>query len=173
MNLKKVFISLDAIDYFGHVFTPRRKHIITKTDKAVRGLKYPTSKPDPRSFLVLSSIYFQVIPNFLRVAAFSIKLLQKCESSQLELNNEKQQTVDDLKQKLVALSLLTILRPNRKFAFGTDACDKKVGCVFIEEQKSGKLQPIECCIRTLKDGEKTKTITTHRKRSVWQSHGQF
>lgn len=63
--LRKCFLFSDAVDYLGHLTTPRRLHIATKTIKALRDLKYPMTTFKLRSFLRLCNGYRQFAPNVL------------------------------------------------------------------------------------------------------------
>lgn len=56
------------------------------------------------------------------------------------LNDKEWQTVDELKRKLTALTILALPRTGGEFTIETDACDKKVGCGLQREQEPGVLR---------------------------------
>lgn len=55
LKLKKCQSFLDAIDYPGHVSTPGRLRVVTKTKAPIRTLNYPTNTTELRSFSVSST----------------------------------------------------------------------------------------------------------------------
>lgn len=69
--------------------------------------------------------------------------------------------MDTLKEKLVSPPLLTLPKQQGISNFGTDACDRQVGCVLLEKQDDGKDQPIRYWSRACKATEKY-LDTTHR-----------
>lgn len=69
LKLKKCHFFTDAIDYLGHVITPGRLQVATKTDETVQTLKYPTTTTELRSFLGLCNVYRRFMSNFARKAA--------------------------------------------------------------------------------------------------------
>lgn len=137
LKLKKCFLTPDAIDYRGHVITPPRLHITTKTINAVRDLRCPMAKPEMRSFLGLCNVYQRFVPKFSRLAAPLMKRLKKVEPALVDLNDERR-TVDNLKQELITAPVLPLPRPEGQLVTEADACEKQAGCVLLPEQESGE-----------------------------------
>lgn len=92
-----LFLS-DVIDCLEHVIAPRRLHIATKTVDAVRNLKYPMTTSELRLLLELCCIYCRFVSNFSRMAARINERLKKGVPNTFNLNDEKQQMVDNMKE---------------------------------------------------------------------------
>lgn len=154
VKLKKWFFSSDAFQYLGHVITPQRLHIGTKSINAVRDLKYSMTMFLLRSLRRLCNKYCQFVPHFVRVAGPLNKTLDKGQSTKFELKDNEQRTVSNLTQKLASPPVLYSSRPKRQFVIEIDVCNKQVCCVLLQEHGSGEFRPIGHRGRTPNDIQK-------------------
>lgn len=145
----------DAIDYLGHVIAPKRFYIATEKIDAVRNLKYPTTTTELRSFLELCSDCRQFVPNFSQMTALLNKRLKRGEQTTFELKDEERQTVEYMKEKLTTPAVLALPRSEGQLLIDTDACDKQVGCVLLQEQEESEIWPVGYWSRTSKNAEKS------------------
>lgn len=122
--------------------TPQRLHIATRTIDAVRDLKFVTTLSGLRSLLELCNVYRRIAPNFSRMAAPLIKHSKIGEPTAFELNDEEQQTIDALKKEPITPPVLALPRLEVQLVIETDACDKHVGSVLLQEQEEGELRSI-------------------------------
>lgn len=107
MKQKKYFFS-DAIDYLGHVITTGQIYIAIKTTNDFRALEYPKKTCEIRLFQELRNVRRQFAANYASVVAPLNKILKKSEPMKFELNDEVQQTLDDLKQMFITSPFLAL-----------------------------------------------------------------
>ena len=161
LKLKKCFFFCDKIDYLGHVISPGKLEVASKTTEAIKGLSYPTDVSQMRSFLGLCNDYRRFVPNFTRLAKPLNRKLKKDRSIRFELDDSEKEAVDALKEKLTSTPVLALPRATGQFTIDTDACDYQVGCVLLQRQDDDSLRPIGYWSRTLNPAE-TRYDTTHK-----------
>lgn len=82
--------------------------------------------------------WLEICPNFARVAPSLNENLCKVETFKFdELKENELTTLEALKTTLVNPPVLTRARGEGKFMVDTDACDKKLGRIFLQEQSDG------------------------------------
>ena len=145
--------------YFGHVVRPGKLQVAEQTPKAIEGFPEPTNTTDVRSFLGLCNVFRRFVPNFARVAAPLNLMLQKGQPDKFdELTDEQKAAFNELKERLISPPILALPQPHGHYVLDTDACDKQVGCVLMQEQE-GTLRPIGYWSRSLTPAEKNYDTT--------------
>ena len=162
LKLKKCFFFTDKIDYLGHVIRPGKLQIAEHTTDAIRQLQAPTNLTELRSFLGLCNVFRRFVPNFARIAAPLNRKLRKGEPTVFgPLNEEEMGALEELKKRLIEPPILTLPRRDGRYTVDTDACDKQVGCVLLQEQPEVPARPIGYWSRSLNQAERAYD-TTHR-----------
>lgn len=144
LNLKKHFCFTNAVDCYGHVLMSKRSHVATKTKHAVSNLKYSMTTSELRSLPAQCNVHRRFIPNVSQTAAFRKRQLKNGEPDTLELNDDKRQTIKDLRWKIRTTQVLALQTPERQFIIKTDTCDKQVGCVLPQEHEEGYIRSVAC-----------------------------
>ena len=145
-KLKKCEFWLDKFSFLGHVVT---KDIISvdpgKVD-AMSNWRRPKTVTKIRSFLGLDGYYRQFIEEFSKIALPLARLTQK--GVKFEWSNDCERSFQELKNRLVTISILTIILGSRGFVVYSDASHQGLGCVLMQHGKivayvSRQLKPYE------------------------------
>lgn len=99
------------------------------------------------------SLYRRFAPNFVHAAKLFNKRLKKDEPTGFEIDDNDQQTANDLKHNLTSVPVLALSILEKQYVVETDSCNKHVGCVLLFEQEFCELWPITYK-RTLDDSKK-------------------
>lgn len=114
----------------------------------------PTNQTSLRSFLGPRDFFRRFVPNFARIAApFNKKFWKDLPKNFGPLNEDECVALALLKNAIVSLSVLTLSRQDVKYTLDAEACDKRIGCVPLQEQEKGFIQPVGYWSRTLTDVE--------------------
>lgn len=82
------------------------------------------------------------------------RLKKKRQKSFKPLDKEKCATLEVFKEYLTISPVLPFPRNKRKYTLDTDACDKQIGCVLLEEQQDGNIRLVRYWSRRLADKER-------------------
>ena len=162
LKLRKSFFFQSSVDYLGHVVRPGKLQVASKTVDAVQKMHRPTNLTELRSFLGLCNVYRRFVPNFSRIASpLTAKLEKGKDATFPTLTEEEENAFLTLKKKLASPPELALPQSGRTYIVDTDACDKQVGCVLLQEDENDVLHPIGYWSRTLTKPEKNYDAT-HR-----------
>jgi len=154
LKLRKCSLFADKVDYLGHVIRPGKLEVSEHTTDAVRDVKEPTTVTGIRSFLGLCNVFRRFVPNFARIAAPLNAKLRKGEPVSFgPFNDKEQEAFDTLKMRLISPPVIALPRGTGKYTVDTDACDRQVGCVLLQEQLTGPDRPIGYWSRSLTSAE--------------------
>lgn len=133
----------DLIDYLDHVIQPRRLKISAKAMNAITGLQDPTKVTELNCFLGLCIVLRRFVPNFAQIAALLNKKLRKNQLIHFEsLNKSEIDALKMSKHNLLSLPILALSTPTGYYTLDTDACDKLIGCVLLQDQLEGPAKPM-------------------------------
>lgn len=142
-KVEKWHLFTDKIDYSGHVIRPGGLKVENYTTDAIRDLKEPTTVTELGSFLGLCNVFRRFVPNFARISAPLNEKLRKGELTSFEtLTEEEQSTMKELQERLITTPVLDLPRTNGNYAVDTEACDRQIGCVLLQEQPDGTTKPV-------------------------------
>ena len=77
LKLKKCQFLQQRVDYLGHIVSPRKLAVASKSVEAVKKMRPPHDVSSLRSFLGLCNVYRRFVPNFARIATPLTKKLKK------------------------------------------------------------------------------------------------
>lgn len=69
MKLKKCYFFSNAMNYLGHVITPGRLHMETKTMETIGTLRYSINTTEQQAFVDLCNVYRRFVSDFVRKGA--------------------------------------------------------------------------------------------------------
>lgn len=163
LKLKKCFYIQKRVDYLGHMVSPGRLLVAAKTVQAVQKMLPPTYLTSLRSFLVLCNVYRKFVPNFARIAAPLTKKLRKDNPDKWErLKEDETEAFNKFKDFLAKPPVLALPRLGQTYTVDSDACDKQVRSVLLQEQEDVNEHPLGYLSRTLIPAERNYD-TTQRK----------
>jgi len=58
----------EEVEYLGHVIRPERVHVLEKNLRALRGLRYPETQTQMKSFLGMCGVYRRFAADFAKIA---------------------------------------------------------------------------------------------------------
>lgn len=167
LKLKKCFLIFYAIDYLGHVITPRRLYTAIKTIDAIRVLKYSTAMSELQYLLILRKFCRRLVSKFSQMPLSQRKTIER----QTDAIAAKWQRGTDgkwLGTKAHSSSCLRIAEIWKTTLIETDICNEQLACVISQKQESVDSRPIGYQCRTFHDAW-NKYSKSHE--SVWQSFG--
>ncbi|KAL0549996.1 hypothetical protein IC582_014491 [Cucumis melo] len=124
---------LKKVSFLGHVVSSKGVSVDPAKIEAVTNWPRPSTVSEIRSFLGLAGYYRRFVEDFSRIASPLTQLTRKgtpfvwspaCESS-----------FQELKQKLVTASVLTVPDGSGSFVIYGDASKKGLGCVLMQQGK--------------------------------------
>lgn len=137
-------------DFLGHVMPPGRLAILTKATGAIQRLQHPMNVTDLKSFLGLCNEFCRFVPNFASITAPLNSTLEKDQPLHFKVLNETGiEALETLQQLLFSPPILSLLRPNARYMFDTDACDKKIVWVLLQENPKEPRKPEIYCSSSL------------------------
>ncbi|KAA0060413.1 pol protein [Cucumis melo var. makuwa] len=101
--------------------------------EAVTGWTRPSTVSEVRSFLGLAGYYRRFVENFSRIATPLTQLTRK--GAPFVWSKACEDSFQNLKQKLVTASVLTVPDGSGSFVFYSDASKKGLGCVLMQQGK--------------------------------------
>ncbi|GJR09890.1 putative nucleotidyltransferase, ribonuclease H [Tanacetum coccineum] len=137
---------LQQVAFLGHIVSadgiimdPSKVEAITKWPR-------PTTVTEVRSFLGLAGYYRRFVEGFSRLALPLTQLMRKGEK--FVWTDERQESFEELKQRLVSAPILTLPSGSGGFQIYSDASKKGLGCVLMQHGKviayaSRQLKPYE------------------------------
>lgn len=110
-------------------------------------LENVTERP---SLLGLCHIFTWFVPIFARIADPFNKKLRKEEPTTFETLEETERLAfRALQEKLTSPPVLALPRFQGRYIIDTDACDKQIGCILLQQQSDGHDEPISYWSRSL------------------------
>jgi len=100
--------------------------------KAIKEWKTPTKVKDIESFLGFANFYRRFIKDFSHIV---VPLNQLKEKEEWKWTEEKQNTFEELKQKITTQSVLALPRREGKFRVEVDASGHTIEGVLSQEQE--------------------------------------
>lgn len=155
LQLKKCQFFTDNVDYLGHVIRPGKLQVADKTTEAIEGLKPPTTVTGIRSFLGLCNVFRRFVPNFARISSPLNAKLRKGEPSSFgDLDEKETEAFNILRDKLISPPVLALPNATGRYTVDTDACDRQVRCVLMQDQREDKPNSVGYCSRKLTKAER-------------------
>ena len=119
--------------FLGHVISAEEVYVNPKKIDAILSWKPPTSVHEVRSFLGLAGYYRRFVQNFSIIDSPLTKLLRK--NIKFVLNEECQDSFDELKACLTSASVLTLPMMGLEYVVYSDVSRNGLGCVLMQQGK--------------------------------------
>jgi hypothetical protein len=120
--------------------------------KSITDAQKPVTQKQVRSFLGLVDFYRKSIPNFACIALPLTDLTQKGQPDTVLWEEVHENAFQTHKHALVKFSILKLPDITQTFILVTDASDRGIGAVLMQEQDNSKM-PIAYASRKLKGSE--------------------
>ena len=143
------------MEYLGHVIRPGRVHVLEKNLRALRGLRYPETQTQMKSFLGMCGVFRRFVADFAKIAepltALTITTLPK----RLPLPREEEsKAFEELGGRLLAAPILALPRREGHYIVDVDASYEQLGCCLQKQQPDGEYHPIGYYSRAVLPAEK-------------------
>nr|GFA36807.1 putative reverse transcriptase domain-containing protein [Tanacetum cinerariifolium] len=117
---------LSSVAFLGHIVSAEGITMDPAKVEAITKWPRPTSVTEVRSFLGLAGYYSRFVEGFSRLALPLTKLMRK--GKNFVWNEEREKSFEELKQRLVSASVLTLPSGSGGFQIYSDASKKSLGC---------------------------------------------
>jgi len=146
----------EEVEYLGHVFRPGRVHVLEKNLRALRGLRYPETQTQMKSFLGMCGVYRRFVADFAKIA----KPLTALTSTKLPKRlppprEEESKAFEELRGRLLAAPILALPRRDGHSIVDVDASYEQLGVCLQQQQPDGEYHPIGYYSRALLPAEKS------------------
>nr|GFB18608.1 putative reverse transcriptase domain-containing protein [Tanacetum cinerariifolium] len=121
---------LSSVAFLGHIVSAEGITMDLTKVEAITKWPRPMSVTEVRSFLGLAGYYCRFVEGFSRLALPLTKLMR--EGKNFVLNEEREKSFEELKQRLVSAPVLTLPSGSGGFQIYSDASKKGLGCVLMQ-----------------------------------------
>jgi len=142
------------------VIRPGRVHVLEKNLQALRGLRYPETQTQMKSFLGRCGVYCRFVVDFAKIAKpltalTSTKLPKKLHPS----SRKETDAFEILRGCLLDAPILALPKKHGHHIVDADASYEKLGCCLQQQQSDGEYHPIGYYSRALLAAEKNYLAT--------------
>ena len=148
----KTCVGCTEIDFLGHIIGANQIRPDPAKSEKIRNIKVPTTKKEVRSILGLLNYYRRFVKNFSSLAQPLIDLTKKTSPNKIKWTQECQIGLDRLKEALISEPILQVPDMSKPFVVQSDASNKALGAVLLQEHE-GSLLPCFYASRRLLDRE--------------------
>jgi len=139
----------------GNVIRQERVHVLEKSIRALRGLRYPETQTQMKSFLGVCGVYRRSVADFAKISkpltALTSAKLPKRQSSPGE---KETRAFEELRGRLLAALILALPRRDGHYIFDVNASYEQLGCCLQRKQPDGEYHPIGFYSHALLPAEK-------------------
>jgi len=127
------------VEYLGHVIRPGRGHVLENNLRALRGLRFPETETQMKSFLGMCGVYRRFVADFGKIA----KPLTALTSTKLPKRlppprEEESRAFEELRARLLAAPILALPRREGHYIVDVDASFEQPGCCLQQQQPDGE-----------------------------------
>ena len=131
------------MEYLGHVIRPGRGRVLEKNLRALRGLRYPKTQTQMKSFLGMCGVYRRFVADFAKIAKPLSALTSTKLPKRLPLPREEDsKAFEELRGRLLAAPILALPRRDGHYIVDVDARYEHLGCCLQKQQPDGEYHPI-------------------------------
>ncbi|XP_069139203.1 LOW QUALITY PROTEIN: uncharacterized protein [Argopecten irradians] len=135
----KCFLAHRSLPCLGHIVGEQGLLPEPEKIKAILDAPRPETKKQVRSFLGLAGFYRRFIPNFSAVAVPLIEFTKKGANHKVVWEDSQEKAFNVLKKLLTSQPILKLPNVNEDFILRTDASDRGIGAVLLQEEHGEKL----------------------------------
>lgn len=132
-NPDKCVVKKQQVEYFGRVTTPQGVAPCPKKVKGISALAAPTDKQELQSLLGTVNFMATFIPNLTKKSHLMRSLLKR--DTHFVWTSDMQKELDTIKEDIVNAVKLIHYDPNKPAVIETDASQKGLGAVLIQDGK--------------------------------------
>ena len=148
----KTSIGYTTIDFLGHTITEGQIKPDTEKTQKIHDLQIPTTKKEVRRVVGLLNYYRRFINSFSELSSPLTELTKKGSPNKIVWSEQCQHTFGELKRLLTSRPVLALPNLNKVFFVQTDASNKAIGAVLMQEI-DGCLHPCQYASRKLLERE--------------------
>jgi len=133
----------EEVEYRGHVIGPGRVNVREKNLRALRGLPYPETQVQMKSFLCMCGVYLRIVADFDKISKpltdFTSTKLPKRLPSPMERETK---SFEELRRRLLADPILALPRRDGHYLINVEASYKRLGSCLQRQQRDEEYHPI-------------------------------
>lgn len=167
VNPKKCEFDACQMEFLGHLVGNSQVQPTAEKIQAILNIPVPAKKKKVRSFLGSINFYRKFIPNFSTKSAPLSDLTRKNQPNHVKWTVEHEQAFKQLKQDLVSASVLWNPDFNAEFILQTDASDRGLGVVLLQEKEAERHPIVYLSKRLLPREQNFATVEKECYAIVW------
>ena len=168
----KASIGFTEVDFLGHVVSEGKVQPDAEKTQKIMDIKAPTTKKEVKRVLGLLGYYRRFVPNYSKVAQPLTDLTRKAQPNKVRWSEECQNSLEMLKNMLTAEPVLRVPNLDKPFVVQTDASNKAIAGVLLQEHH-GTLLPCHYVSRRLLDREVNYAIIEKEALAIVYSLGKL
>ena len=130
----KTFIGYRSLECLGHLLGNDRLQPNPEKVIAVENADRPSTKKQVKAFIGLVGFYRKFIPNFSVIAAPLTDLMRKGQPTRVKWTEIQEHAFNSLKKALTMSPILKLPNVSEMFILRTDASDRGIGSVLLQEE---------------------------------------
>ena len=134
----KCCVAYKSLEFLGHVVSEGIIRPVPEKVDAILAAQRPCTKKEVRSFLGLVGYYRKFIPNFSAIAAPLSDLTKHGKPNNVEWGQPQELAFKTLKSRMATSPILHLPDTDRTYVVRTDASDKGLGAVLMQEVEGEK-----------------------------------
>ncbi|CAM5166320.1 unnamed protein product [Natator depressus] len=142
VKAKKCQIGLNRVTYLGHQVGQGTINSLQAKVDAIQKWPVPKSKKQIQSFLGLAGYYRRFVPQYSQITAPLADLTKKKQPNAIQWTEECQKAFNQLKVTLMSDSVLRAPDFDKLFPVTTDAFERGVGAVLMQEGPNQEFHPV-------------------------------
>lgn len=163
----KCVIAYSKLECLGHIVGEEMVQPHPDKVRSVQEANRPVTKKQLRSFLGLVNFYRKFIPNCAHISLPLTDLTRKFSPNKIQWTESQEISFQNLKKALTSSPILKLPNLSKVFILQTDASDRGLGAVLLQEDLDQK-QPISYISRKLNKAEENySTIERECLAIVW------
>jgi len=128
------------VEYLGHVIRPGRVHVLEKNPRALRGLRYPETQTQMKSFLGMCGVYRRFVADFAKRAKPLTALTSTKLPKRLPLPREEEsKAFEEPRGRLLAAPIPAFPRRDGHYIVDEDASYEQLGVAFSNNSPMGSI----------------------------------
>lgn len=134
LNKKKLQLGKKSVRYMGHIVSNEGVKADPEKIKAIVEMETPSDSRAVQRFLGMANYMLSFLPNLADVTLPLREVIKK--SNRFVWMESQQEAFDLVKKKLAEAPTLAIYDPEKEVAIYTDASDRGIGAVMLQEGKA-------------------------------------
>jgi len=133
----------EEVEYLGHVIRSGKVHVLAKIVRALRGLRYPETQTQMKSFLGMCGVYLLFVADLAKIAK-PVTVLKRIKlPKRLPSPMEKEsKAFEERMGRLFAAPILALPRRDGRYIVDVDASYEQLGCCLQQQQPDGEYHSI-------------------------------